>query len=190
MKKEYSSVLLVAIVVFLSALMRIINAEFNFYHLIPIAALGLFSGSILKNKIWAYAIPLSALFLSDIGFALFTSTKGFYGISQIVNYTAIVLVTLLGTYLINRSFTRIAGFTVGGSLLFFLLSNFGTYLSGYYGFGFSSLTECYTMALPFYKNELATNFFLNSFAGDMLFSFLAFGLHNWFLEKKPMFRLA
>lgn len=173
MKKE---ILIVAFLVLTTAVLRIINAEAHLYNIVPVAALGLFSGSTLTNKKWAYMIPLSAMFLSDLGLNLFTSTPGFYGISQIVNYLALGLVTLLGTTLVKRNTINVLGYTLGGSMIFFLISNFGTFLQGYYGYSVLGLTECYAMALPFYKSEFSTTIFMNSFLGDIIFSTLAFSI--------------
>jgi hypothetical protein len=184
MKSQYKQLLLVSVLVLLTALWRVVNTELHIYHLVPVAALGLFSGSVLEQKKWAYLIPLTAMFLSDLGLSLFTSMEGFYGISQVVNYLALALVTLMGTRLVNRNAVNIAGFTLGGSLVFFILSNLGTFLSGYYGYSFSSLIECYTMALPFYKSELSTQFFVSSLISDMAFSAVAFGIYALFLVSK------
>ena len=183
MKKINFQILIVAILVLVTALLRVVNAEFHIYNLVPIAALGLFSGSILKNKRIAYLIPLFSMMLSDIGLALFTSVQGFYGVSQFVTYFALALVTFLGTFLQKRSILNIAGFTISGSILFFILSNFGTFLSGYYGYSLPGLIECYSMAIPFYKSELANAFFINSLAGDLCFSFIAFGLMHLAAQK-------
>jgi hypothetical protein len=184
MKSQYKQLLLVSVLVLLTALWRVVNTELHIYHLVPVAALGLFSGSVLEQKKWAYLIPLTAMFLSDLGLSLFTSMEGFYGISQVVNYLALALVTLMGTRLVNRNAVNIAGYTLGGSLVFFILSNLGTFLSGYYGYSFSSLIECYTMALPFYKSELSTQFFVSSLISDMAFSAVAFGIYALFLVSK------
>ena len=184
MKSQYKQLLLVSVLVLLTALWRVVNTELHIYHLVPVAALGLFSGSVLEQKKWAYLMPLTAMFLSDLGLSLFTSMEGFYGISQVVNYLALALVTLMGTRLVNRNAVNIAGFTLGGSLVFFILSNLGTFLSGYYGYSFSSLIECYTMALPFYKSELSTQFFVSSLISDMAFSAVAFGIYALFLVSK------
>jgi hypothetical protein len=184
MNKQTTKLILVAAVILLTATMRCINNEFHIYNLVPVAALGIFSGSILKNKYQAYLIPLFAMLLSDIGIALFTNMEGFYGISQFVNYGALALVTFVGTHLSKRSMLNIAGFTIGGSLIFFLLSNFGTFLSGYYGYSWEGFTTCFTLAIPFYKNEMANTFFMNSFMGDLCFSFIAFGI--FFLAKKKI----
>lgn len=190
MNRNNTKIIIVSAVVLLTALMRIVNNELHIYNLVPVAALGLFSGSVLKNKYQAYLIPLFAMLLSDIGIALFTNTKGFYGISQFVNYVALVLVTLLGTSLTKRSVLNIAGYSIAGSLVFFLLSNFGTFLSGYYGYSFAGLTECFAMAIPFYKSEMANSFFINSFAGDLCFSLIAFGVYYLAQYKLPVLKIA
>lgn len=174
MKSQYKQILVVSVLVLITAIWRVINTELHIYHLVPIAAMGLFSGSVLNQKKWAYLIPLAAMFLSDLGLTLFTSMQGFYGISQVVNYLALALVTYLGTRLVNRNTMNIAGYTIGGSLVFFLVSNFGTFLSGYYGYSVGGFMECYTMALPFYKSELSTQFFMSSLMADLAFSAVAF----------------
>ena len=184
MKSQQKQIILVSVLVLLTALWRVVNTELNIYHLVPVAALGLFSGSVLEQKKWAYLIPLSAMFLSDLGLSIFTSMQGFYGISQIVNYLALGMVTFIGTRLVDRNAINVAGFTIGGSLIFFVVSNFGTFLSGYYGYSFSSLVECYTMALPFYKSELSTQFFLSSMISDLVFSSVAFSIYAMFLVSK------
>ncbi|HMN32049.1 MAG: hypothetical protein IT215_00270 [Chitinophagaceae bacterium] len=178
MNKNSLQILIVLIVIVLTTLMRIFNTQFHIYHLVPIAALGIFSGSILSNKPIAYAIPLLAMLLSDIGIGLLTNTPGFYGISQFVNYGALALITFTGTFLTNRKVLNIAGFSIGGSLLFFVLSNFGAFLSELYPMNLQGFIECYAMAIPFYKSELASTFFFNSFLGDLLFSFAAFGIYQ------------
>ena len=190
MKKIHSGLLLTAILVLLTAALRVLNAEMHWYHLIPLSALGIFSGSVLEDKRWSYLIPLSAFFLSDLGLALFTNQQGFYGVSQIMNYAALALVTFMGTHLQRRNVLNIGLFTLSGSLVYFLISNFGTYLSGYYGYSWSSLVECYTMAIPFYKSELATQFFSNSLLGDLAFSFVAFSVWSLVKVRQPSEGLA
>lgn len=187
MKKE---ILIVAFLVLTTAVLRVINAEAHLYNMVPVAALGLFSGSVISNKKWAFMIPLAAMFLSDLGLSLFTHTPGFYGISQTVNYLALVIVTLLGTTLVKRNTINVLGYTLGGSMIFFLISNFGTFLQGYYGYSVAGLTECYAMALPFYKSEFSTTIFMNSFLGDIIFSVVAFGIFQLVTLSKMTFRKA
>ncbi len=190
MKKQTANILIVSAVVLATALFRVLNLEWQIYNLVPVAALGIFSGSILKNRAQAYLIPLLAMLISDISIAMFTHTKGFYGVSQFVNYGAIVFITLMGSSLHRRNVVNIAGYTLGGSVVFFLLSNFGTFLGGYYGYSFSALGECFAMAIPFYKSDMAWSFFFNSFAGDLCFSMIAFGVYHFASLRIPQLQIA
>ena len=40
------------------------------------------------------------------------------------------------------------------SILFFVITNFAVWTSGYYGFDLQGLLMCYTMAIPFFVNTL------------------------------------
>ena len=40
------------------------------------------------------------------------------------------------------------------SILFFVITNFAVWTSGYYGFNLQGLLMCYTMAIPFFINTL------------------------------------
>lgn len=175
----------ILLVVLATAAWRVFNAQMAWYHLVPMAALGLFTGSVMVNSRWAYFIPLAGMFLSDIGLSLFTQTPGFYGFSQLINYAALASVVLLGRGLQQRNAVQIGAYTISGTLLFFIISNFSTFMSGYYGYSIDGLRECYIMAIPFYKNEMATSFFVNSLQADLLFSFVVFATYQLLTRVRP-----
>jgi hypothetical protein len=178
MNKNTQQLLLLSLFILLAASLRIVGAQFHWYNIVPIVGIGIFSGSVLQNKSWAFLIPVSAMFLSDMVFAAFTHTQGFYGISQTVDYFAVGLVALLGTRLTHRSTLNVLGYAISGSLVFFLLSNFGTWLGGYYQYTVQGLIDCFAMAIPFYKSEFASTLFINSFLSNTLFIGLAFGIYQ------------
>ncbi len=182
---------LVAAVILASVALRLIFNEMRWFNLVPIAALGIFSGSILKNKTMAYLIPFGAFFVTDIFFQLFTETPGFYSWAQLFTYGAVLLITLMGTNLNPTKKLNILGYTIGGSLVFFLVSNFGVWAEGLmYPLTVSGLVECFGMALPFYKSEFATQLFVNAFAADILFSAVAFGIYNFSFAKRGQLAVA
>jgi hypothetical protein len=58
--------------------------------------------------------------------------------------------------------------SVGGSVLFFVVSNLGVFfVDDLYPKTWAGLAECFTMALPFFRN---------SFAGDMVYTVVLFAL--------------
>lgn len=184
--QKYQIIILVTLIV-VTALWRVTSTQLGLYNFIPMAAIGLFSGSVFTNKGLSYLIPLSTMLLSDSLFAVFTTTQGFYGFSQFINYGALALVTLLGTFLKHRNPLSILGYTLSGSMLFFVISNFGTFLTGYYGYSWQGLVTCYEMAMPFYKYEMATQFFVSNFISDLIFSILAFSVFYLLKQRKVQY---
>src|SRR5688500_17245914 len=88
-----------------------------------IAAVALFGGAYLSRKWLAFAVPLAALFLSDL-------ILGFYSHMEIV-YGSFALVACIGLLLRKRRTPfRIACAALASSILFFLITNFGVWFFG------------------------------------------------------------
>lgn len=168
MKNRFLSVPVVALLLMLAAGSRMLNAELHLWNFAPIAALGLFSGAVLKDKRYAFLLPLGAQLLADLYFQLFTSTPGFYGISQLFVYGAMALVTLFGMTMGKPNAAKVGGYALASSGIFFIVSNLGTYFTGLWGSGFAGLSKTFVMAIPFYQNTLI---------GDLVFSALFFGVY-------------
>jgi hypothetical protein len=156
MKRNYTNIILAAILILLAAMMRIVNREIHLYNLAPIGAVGLFAGAVIKDKRYAYLLPLISMFIADLYFQLFTSVTGFYGFEQVLVYVGMGLVTFLGTKMGNVTGIKVAGYSIIGSFIFFVVSNFGSYLTGMWGYGFKGLATTYTMAIPFFKNTVVS----------------------------------
>ena len=165
---------LIAISLVLSAIvLRIVSEGLHIYNFVPMAALGLFSGAIVKDRrMLALFVPLAGQFLADMYFQLFTNTPGFYP-GQVVNYVAILSAALLGATMKQPKPTTILAYVFGASTLFFLISNLGYFMSGYNGYSFAGFTKTYIDAIPFYKNTLA---------GDVVGGVLLFG--GFFLAQR------
>ena len=121
----------------------------------PITAMALFSGVYFTDKKYAFIIPLLAMFLSDIflGFSMIT----------LFVYAAFILVGYIGIASKKMNIKTI----LISSLSFFIITNFGVWLIGYPK-TFDGLLECYTLAIPFFRNSLIGDFF---FAGVMYYGF-------------------
>jgi hypothetical protein len=126
----------------------------------PIMAMALFSGAVFHKRVFGILIPLAAMFVSDLALGTHNQMVSVYG--------SIVLVSLIGLLLTDkRSAGRVAMASVASSTLFFLITNFTVWLSGeMYAKTSAGLLECYTLALPFYRNGLI---------GDLAFSGVLFG---------------
>ncbi len=174
---NFRVVLLCAALVLIATISRIVNAEMHWYNFGPLVAISLFSGAILKNKSYAYILPLAAYLLSDIYIEI-VHHNGFYGWGQFFVYGGMAMVVFLGTLMRKVNALKVLGFSIGGSLLFWLISNFGVFIDGYYGPGLQGIAATYLAAIPFYKQDgVATELFFNAIIGDVIFSGVLFGAY-------------
>lgn len=186
MKKEtISKVFLIAGLIFLTILGRLFTNHMGIYNFTAIGASALFAGVVLKDKRYAYIVPLAALFLSDVFFELFTSIQGFPGGEMVFVYLAFVLTAYIGTRIRKANTGNLLLASIATGLLFFLISNFGTWLiRDMYPHTFAGLLSCYSSAIPFYKAELFGSFFLNTIMGNVFYTGLLFGAYALL---KPVF---
>lgn len=186
------NVLLCAFLIVAAVLSRIVNLEFHLWgNFACIGAISLFSGNIIKNKSYAYLIPLVAYFVSDLYIMYAQGQQGFYGVSQFFVYGAMMLVVLLGTKMGDAKAIKVFGFSLAGSAIFWLVSNFGVWFANATMAETSPMHEAgltlgftYFRALPFY-NSFSSELFLGTFVGDLAYSALLFG--SYALLKNKLF---
>lgn len=146
---------LLTLIVVAAVLSRSIPHPLNFT---PIGAIALFGGARFKDRRVALALPLAILFVADL----------FVGLHVLIPvvYASFAIDALLGRWLrIRGSFASIAAMTLLGSIQFFLVTNFASWLMWYppTAVGFA---DCYAAALPYFRNTLL---------GDAAWSFALFG---------------
>ena len=105
--------LIIPAIIIFAAFTRLMPHPPNFT---PIIAMGLFGGAYLKDKRWALMLPVVAMLLADL-------FLGFHG-TMIWVYGSLIIITAMG-FLLNSGVTLKNGAiaTLGGSLLFFLVTN-------------------------------------------------------------------
>jgi hypothetical protein len=134
----------------------------------PQIAMAVFSGAIfIRNKQWAFALPLLSMFLSDVLYQVLYSAgvsvmPGFYE-GQWQNYLLFGLLTTVGFIIKKVNVLNVLLAAVAAPTVYFILSNFLVWTGG----GglerpktFAGLMMCYNDGLPFYRNSMyATIFF-------------------------------
>ena len=157
-----------ALIVF-AILSRFVPHPVNFT---PVGALGLFAGAFFVDRRY-WLLPLVALLASDL-------VIGFYNwIAMLFVYLGFASTALIGRLALRnkRNALRLGASAFIGTNVFFVLSNFGTWLSGtLYPLTAEGLQACFVAAIPFYGNSLA---------GDMLYSFALFGLYALLHQSLP-----
>jgi hypothetical protein len=151
----------------------------------PQMAIALFAGAVIKDKKWAIILPLLSMLLSDVLYQVLyvngmTPIQGFYD-GQWVNYLLIAGITVFGMLMRRITFLNVLGFSVSGSVIYFLLSNFAVWIGGG-GLGrpktFDGLMLCYGDAIAFYRDYGVINGFAgNVLIGDLFFAGLLFGTY-------------
>lgn len=135
----------------------------------PIGAMALFGGACFAHRRAAFVVPLAAMFLSDLAIGLLSGnlSLGLHRLIPVV-YGSFALIVCLGFWLrTRRTVVPIAGATLAGSVLFFVLTNFGVWSMGFlYPKTWEGLVACYVAAIPFFHNTLL---------GDATYSAVLFG---------------
>lgn len=174
-----------SVLVLFAAMSRLLPHPPNFT---PIAAVALFGAAYFKPRWLAVFIPLLSLWISDLilnnavyaeyadGFVWFTG-------SLIWIYGSFLLISLLGFFTLqNITAGRVIGVSLIASVLFFLISNFGVWVSsGIYPISAEGLLSCYTAALPFFGNTIL---------GDLCYSGAMFASFALLQKRFPVLHLA
>ncbi|MDD5348315.1 MAG: hypothetical protein PHT59_06865 [Candidatus Omnitrophica bacterium] len=114
----------------------------------PVAAIALFGGAYLSDRKTALLVPLALMVASDLVLGMHNTVAFTWG--------GFLIITLLGSLLQKRiSGLRVVSLSLVSSLVFFVVSNFGVWLMGWYPRTFAGLAECYLMAVPFLKDFTA-----------------------------------
>lgn len=187
MKINRPLVISLILMVLVSALYRILpDRPMGFA---PQIAMGLFSGALfVKNKKWAFILPLVSMFLSDLLYQVLynnglTAIRGFYD-GQWINYLLFAGMTCFGFLIKTNKIGNMIVAALSAPTAYFLVSNFFVWASDR-GFGlnrpktFSGLLLCYNDGLPFYKNSVIAT---------VIFSAVLFGTYylakNLFVKKE------
>lgn len=134
----------------------------------PVAMMALFGGTYLSKK-QALTIPLLIMVVSDV----------FLGLHGLIWWTwgSFLLISLVGVGLKKHLGLAVTvGKAFAGSVLFFLVTNFGVWAStNWYSHTLNGLADCFIAAIPFFRNTLAGDFsyFLIFFGGFELATKLA-----------------
>jgi len=153
---NYRLIILVLVVVF-ATLLRFLPHPPNFT---PIIALSIFAGVFISDRKWALLVPVSAMLVTDL-------FLGWHNTIPYV-YASLLVIVLVGRSLrYHKTALSIFGGGVGGTMLFFIITNFGVWLSGsMYPKTWEGVIACYIAAVPFlHYMMLGTLFYSAVFFG-------------------------
>jgi hypothetical protein len=169
----------------IAALSRLIPHPYNFA---PIGAMSIFGAAYYTDRKFAFLVPLVAMFASDLlvnnlifssfygGFVLFT--PGFWWI-----YGSIALIVAAGFFILKKvNLTTIVAGSLGASIIFFLVTNFGAWIANpIYPAGLEGLFMSYGAGIPFFHYTVL---------GNLFYSGVMFGAFEYAKRKAPVLQAA
>jgi len=148
MNKNLKNYFLPICLIIVLSFSRLIPHPWNFT---PVLAMGIFSGFYFKNFILGSFVVVFSMFVGDL-FLGFHSTMFF-------TYTSLIIAVVLGLLIKKFKFTEILFYGVASSVCFFLVTNFGAWLTlEMYEKSFAGLLQSYILAIPFFHNTLISTF--------------------------------
>jgi hypothetical protein len=187
MKTSKNLVLSFLLMVLIAALYRIIPGRP--YGFAPQWAIAVFAGAVIKDKKWAFIIPVLSMFISDLLYQVLyvgglTSIQGFYE-GQWQNYLLFALLVIVGFAIKKLNIFQITAASFTAPTLYFLISNFLVWVSNGANRGLgrpktlNGLMLCYSDGIPFYQMSILAT---------LIFSGILFGGY-YFIQKNQEGRI-
>ena len=150
MEKMTPKFWVITLMIFGAAFVRLIPHPPNFA---PIAAMALFGGAYFNKKWAAFIVPITAMFVTDLILGFHSTMWAVY-----LSFAAIVVIGML--MIKQKKVTNILLASVSSSVVFFIVTNFGAWLSS-----------------PFYAKTLLS---------DLFFVGILFGAYHIIKLKYPV----
>jgi hypothetical protein len=180
MKNLKPKFLIVLSAILLASIFRLVPHWPNFT---PIATIAIMGGALIGNRLLAVIIPILAMMFSDLLTIVFINYKYttvadyFSSPATLLIYLAILGISTMGFWLRDKQSSRnLALVSLHSALLFFVVSNFGVWLTGSLPKTFAGLLATYDLGIPFFGYNLA---------GNLFYTFLFFGAFHWSALKWP-----
>ena len=138
-----------------------------------ILAVAMFGGMYL-NKRQALVIPVVTMAVTDI-------MLGFHD-TMVFTWGSMLAISAIGVWLKGRkSFMNVLAGSIASSLLFFVVTNFGAWISPLYPHTWAGLRECFIMAIPFFRSTLAST---------VVYSLVLYAGYEWAFKRSQGTTLA
>jgi len=155
-KKEVFPVSLILIL----ALARLMPHPPNFT---PVIAVAILSGYFFKNLYVSFAVLIVSMFIADFFI-------GFYE-NMLFVYISLLFISFVFYKIGSKlNFKNLFWYSFLGSLIFFIISNFGVWAIGsLYEKSLTGLIECFVLAIPFFGN---------TFLSTLIFAYPSIFVHK------------
>ena len=165
--------------IFVAALSRLLPHPPN---VSPIGGIALFGAAYFSRKWLAFVIPVAALWFSNLILDNFVYNLGGGSFTWFNSYfvwviLSVALIMTFGQFFLHKIQTkRVVIASLIASLIFFLVTNFSSWIYLDYPKNLSGLFAAYVAGIPFFWNTLA---------GDLFYVALLFGGFEWLRQRYP-----
>jgi len=167
LNKNFNSYYLPICLILVLSFTRLIPHPWNFT---PILAASIFSGFYFKNFFLGLFVVIFSMFLGDL-------YLGFHS-TMLFTYASLAVAVAIGILIKNFKFSEILVSGLTGSICFFVITNFGAWLTlEMYEKNLSGLINSYVLAIPFFHNTLIST---------LVYLILIKLLFNYVFEKKSL----
>jgi hypothetical protein len=138
----------------------------------PVLAIALFGGVYLRRSqvLW---VPLALMILTDIILGPHVTMP--------FTWASVIIAGLIGLWVKKApGVLRIFGGSVACAVIFFLVTNFGCWLTAY-PLTMAGLVECFTLAVPFFRMSIVST---------LMYAFVLFGVYELVSRRVKDTRLA
>ncbi len=170
----------ITLLILLIALSRLVPHPAN---VSPVGGMALFGAAYYSRRYMACLIPVVAMWISDLAvnnilYARYFDHFVWFYSGSVFTYGAFLLIVIFGTFILKKvRVTNLVAAALGASVIFFLVSNFGVWLSsGMYPHTWAGLVSCYAAGVPFFQNTLL---------GDLFYCGLLFGAFELSVKNIP-----
>jgi len=139
----------------------------------PLAAVSVFAGFYFRRLSVALLVPLAAMAIANVWLPTYNNM-----FLATACYAAFFLPVLLPRLLKSAAKpAQAVAYVLAPALVFFLVTNFAVWAtSSIYERSFAGLVECYTLAIPFFRTQLA---------GDLFYLAVVFGTYAMIRAAAP-----
>lgn len=171
-----------ALIVLAAAMSRLLPHPPN---VTAVGAMTLFGGAYFSKRWQSIAVPLVALWLSDlilnnVVYKAYNPTFTLMSAHTFWSYVAVAVVVAMSWTMLKKVKTQnVILASVAGSMLFYLITNFGAWFAdpfNMYSDKIDGLAASYTLGLPF---------LMNSILGDLVWCGVLFGGYEFAKKRVP-----
>ena len=103
----------------------------------------------------------------------FLITDLYIGFHSTILFTwgSVILIGLISKFLRNTVFSRLSG-SLLGAIVFFVITNFGVWASGFYGYSLEGFIQCYTLAIPFFTHTIISTVIFSAVIECLQYAYL------------------